>query len=30
MIALAMPLNTDSITFKNCAHAGKGAVFTIG
>jgi len=27
---LAIPLKTDSITFKNCAHAGKGAVLTTG
>jgi hypothetical protein len=30
MMARAMPLNTDSITFKNCEPAGNGAVLTIG
>src|SRR5579864_756517 len=30
MMARAMPLNTDSITFRNWARAGNGAVSTMG
>jgi hypothetical protein len=30
MIARAIPLKTDSITFRNWEPAGKGAVFRIG
>jgi hypothetical protein len=30
MIARAFPLKIDSMTFRNCARAGSGAVSTIG
>ena len=30
LIALAMPLKTDSITFKNCAHEGSGISLICG
>lgn len=30
MIARAIPLKIDSITFKNCAHDGSGANLTSG